>query len=105
MAKVIGVVVGGLLLLGALLVSIAFFAVALTLALIVFGYFWWKTRAIRRQMREQLHAQAQPRREYDSSESADVIEGVVISRAEYAEADRRRPEDRIEDGSSERARR
>jgi len=92
-AKVGAIVIGGALLVGGLIVSIAFFAVALAVALIAFGYFWWKTRAIRRQMREHLHAQAHKGSE---SISADVIEGVVLSRTERHET--ARPQRDVVDG-------
>ena len=36
----------------ALLFSIVFFAVVLTIALLGGGYVWWKTRALRKQMQE-----------------------------------------------------
>ena len=50
--------IGGLLALAAaFMFSLVFFAV-LAIAVLIFGvYFWWKTRALRRQMREHLDQQ------------------------------------------------
>jgi len=81
--KVIAIIVGGALLVSALVISIAFFAVAFLVAAVGFGYFWWKTRAIRRQVRE--HLQAQARQTDEVAPPADVIEGVVVSRTERSE--------------------
>ena len=51
----------GLLLLGvALMFSLVFFVVLAVAGLLFWLYFWWKTRALRRQMREQMSAQGQP---------------------------------------------
>ena len=49
----------------ALMFSVLFFAVILTAGTVALGYLWWKTRALRKQMR------MQPR-------SGEVIEGEVI---------------------------
>ena len=54
----------------ALMFSVVFFALILTLGLVAWGYLWWKSRDLRRQMREQ-----QGRRE--EAEGL-VIEGEVI---------------------------
>ncbi|MFV0663372.1 hypothetical protein [Denitromonas sp.] len=56
----------------ALVFSVVVFAVVLTVGAAVWGWFWWKTRNLRKQMRE---AQAnQPRRAQEGL----VIEGEVI---------------------------
>jgi Flp pilus assembly protein TadB len=44
--------VGAALLVAALMVSAVVFAIALVGALVIGGYVWWKTRALRRQLRE-----------------------------------------------------
>jgi hypothetical protein len=53
-------IVGGMVMVGvfalALTVSIALFAVVLTVGAIVWGYLWWKTRDLRKAMREHMHA-------------------------------------------------
>ena len=92
-AKIGSVIVGSALLVGTLVVSIAFFAVALAVAAVVFGFFWWKTREIRRQLREQLQGHTQARRPYEpATDHEDVIEGVVISRVERTAEPRRTSE-------------
>ncbi len=53
----------------ALMFSIVFFAVLLTIALVAGGYVWWKTRALRKQMRER-------------PPGGHVIEGEVIRKSE-----------------------
>ncbi len=44
--------IGAMLLAAALMLSAVVFAIALGAALVLGGYLWWKTRALRRQMRE-----------------------------------------------------
>ncbi len=39
-----------------LMFSVVFFAIVLTLGAVAWGYLWWKTRAVRRQMRERAAA-------------------------------------------------
>ncbi|NMG66393.1 hypothetical protein GPA19_15725 [Azoarcus indigens] len=41
-----------------LMFSVVFFAIVLTLGAVAWGYLWWKTRAVRRQMRERAAAGA-----------------------------------------------
>lgn len=57
----------GLLVVG-FMFSIVILAVVAVLGLIGLGYFWWKTRALRRAIREQMAAAAR-------SEQSAVIEG------------------------------
>lgn len=75
--KALAVVAGGVMVASAFVLSLAFFAIALAVVLIFGGYIWWKTRNLRRQVREELHAQMRQSQPQD-----DVIEGVVISRRE-----------------------
>ena len=58
----------------ALMFSVVFFAIILTLGLVAWAYLWWKSRDLRKQMREQ-----QGRRE--AAEGL-VIEGEVIREVE-----------------------
>jgi hypothetical protein len=58
---------GAVLLVGAIAISVAVFAVALTGVLVVGAYIWWKTRDLRKQMLE-------PRPE------GNVIEGEIIEK-------------------------
>jgi hypothetical protein len=82
MAKTAAVVVGGVILASAFVVSLAFFAFALVVVLVLGGYLWWKTRDLRRQMREQFHGPTDVHHSRRAGSSDDVIEGVVISRTQ-----------------------
>jgi hypothetical protein len=76
------VVVAGaaVMLVSAVAVSIAIFAVTLA-GLFVFGaYFWWKTRDLRKQMRSQTHSRF---------EQGDVIDAVVIREVEVRRREKR----------------
>jgi membrane protein implicated in regulation of membrane protease activity len=53
LAKVLAVAATAVLLVSAIAVSIVVFAVALTAVLVFGGYVWWRTRELRRQLREQ----------------------------------------------------
>ena len=46
--RIVGVLLGGITLVVALLFSIVIFAVILVIVAIAIGYLWWKTRALRR---------------------------------------------------------
>ena len=80
--RTLATLVGAVALAGAFVLSLAFFAVALSVILIFGAYLWWKTRELRRQMRDQVQERMAPQRA-----QGDVIEGVVLSRGE----DERRP--------------
>lgn len=54
--RVLGVAVGAVVLVAALLFSVVVFAVLLAAGVIVGGYLWWRTRALRRQLRAQMQA-------------------------------------------------
>ena len=76
-AQVLTAILGVIVLAGALMFSLVFFAVIAVAGLVLWGWFWWKTRALRRQIREQMQAQSV---EADSAPEAqgEVIEGEVI---------------------------
>lgn len=78
------VIVGGVALVGAFVLSLAFFAIAVGVAVMGGGYLWWKTRDLRKQMR----AAAQAQMSQQQQSHGDVIEGVVISR-EHSDEDMR----------------
>lgn len=82
MAKTAAIVMGAVMLVSAFVISLAFFVVALAVVLVVGGYLWWKTRDLRRQMREQLRQHDTTRPQHDHSSRADVIDGVVLSKRE-----------------------
>jgi len=52
LAKVLGVFVGAVALVLAFMFSVVALAVVSVIVLIIIGYLWWKTRDLRRQMRE-----------------------------------------------------
>lgn len=73
-------VIGGALVLGAaFMFSLVFFAVLAIAGLIFWLYFMWKTRALRRQMREQLDAQRGAQSSRPTTPAAgDIIEGEAV---------------------------
>ena len=52
LGRVLAVVTAVAMLVVALMFSIVFFAIALTVGLLIFGRIWWKTRDLRKRMRE-----------------------------------------------------
>lgn len=84
-------IVGGVAALGvfalALTFSVALFAVVITVGVVVWGYLWWKTRAVRKAMREHVEAARQARGSGAPHEAATlVIEGEVIREVPEDEA-------------------
>jgi O-antigen/teichoic acid export membrane protein len=63
--KITAVAGAGVMFLSALAISLVVFVIALTVVLGFGAYFWWKTREMRRQMRE-------------ASAGSSIIEGVVV---------------------------
>jgi hypothetical protein len=84
-AKTLSIVLGGVVLVSAFVVSIALFAIALAVVLAFGGYVWWKTRDLRRQMREQIHDSVGMQAGRRADATGDVIEGVVVSRKETSD--------------------
>jgi hypothetical protein len=74
------VLAGTVMLASAFVLSLVFVAIGLAAVLIFGGYFWWKTRELRRQLRAWMQEQQQP--------SGEVIEGEVIRRDRTLGADR-----------------
>ena len=83
LARVLALIVGAALLVGGFLVSMVFFAVAIAVALVGIGVFMWKTRHLRRQIREQMRQQNPDARRWPPADG-DVIEGTVIRSSEDA---------------------
>jgi len=69
LTRAFAIIVATALFVGALVVSVMFFAVVLAVGVVVGTYLVWKTRRVRRQMQQR----------YDDR---DVIEGTVISSKE-----------------------
>lgn len=74
LGRILGIAAGAVLLVAALMFSVVVFAFALAAGLLVWGWLWWKTREVRRQMREQMEAQ----RMGEAPPGGRVIEGEVI---------------------------
>jgi ABC-type bacteriocin/lantibiotic exporter with double-glycine peptidase domain len=77
----------GLLVLGAaLLFSFVFFAVLAVAVLLFGGYFWWKTRALRAEIRKQMQAQAEAQQSppdfvspaAQAADAGEIIEGEAV---------------------------
>lgn len=69
---------GAALLVVMLMFSALLFAAALTIGLLIAGRVWWKTRALRKQMRAQSQAFAPRPHTSDAASGGRVIEGEVI---------------------------
>jgi O-antigen/teichoic acid export membrane protein len=79
LTRILAVAGGALVLIGAIAISIVVFAVVLVVVLLFGLYLWWKTRNVRKQVREQMKAREPmhaPRAE------GSVIEGEVIRKDE-----------------------
>ena len=86
-AQVLTAIVGVLFLAGALMFSLVFFAVIAVAGLVLWLWFWWKTRALRQAIREaqiaaQASGQAESRRrsasEHAEPRAEDIIEGEFV---------------------------
>lgn len=71
------VAAGGLLVLG-FMFSVVIVAVAAVAGLLFWGWMWWRTRDLRRRMREQMDAQMQTPFGDEPSPGGRVIEGEII---------------------------
>ena len=88
--RALAVIAGGVVLVAALFVSAVVFSVLLVVGAVVGGWFWWKTRGLRRELRERL-AQMQAGQAARPGDPAgagpaqarpDVIDGDFIREAE-----------------------
>jgi len=61
LSRIVGIALGTVVIAASLLVSVVVFAVLIVVALIGGGYLWWRTRDLRRQVREQMQAAAEGR--------------------------------------------
>ncbi|SMG53185.1 hypothetical protein [Paraburkholderia susongensis] len=82
LAKVLAVVVGAGLLVVGFAVSLVMLAVVLGAGIVIGGFVWWKTRDLRKQLREQamraqeMHQQQVRERAGQRMDIGDVIEDV-----------------------------
>lgn len=85
-AQILTAIVGVVVLIGAAMFSLVFLAVIAVAGLIFSIYFWWKTRAIRARIAEQMRAQSAYRpndsQPETSAPNGDVIEGEAVRVAE-----------------------
>ncbi len=108
LTKLLGVVIGAVVVVASLLFSVVVFAIVLAVGAIAGGYLWWRTRELRRQIRAQMEAQMQaqrdasaragqgPRRDWPSEGVGAKREDVVIEGDYIREApadDARSPRD------------
>ena len=75
--KIVGVIVTVAVADVALMFSVVFFAVIAVVGVIAGSYLWWKTREVRKQMRE-FAAQNQSVMRAQSASNDEVFEGEVI---------------------------
>ena len=82
LAKVLAVVIGAALLVVGFAVSLVMLAVVLGAGIVIGGFVWWKTRDLRKQIREQViraqqtHEQQVRERAGQRMDIGDVIEDV-----------------------------
>jgi Flp pilus assembly protein TadB len=63
LTKLLGVVIGAVVVVASLLFSVVVFAIVLAVGVIAGGYLWWRTRELRKQIRAQMEAQMQAQRD------------------------------------------
>lgn len=87
LAKVAAFVLGTIMMIAAFMFSLVALAVVAVGAVVAGTWFWWKTRAVRRQIREQMAAQRQ-HGAYTERRPADgyIIEGEAVRESEPAHA-------------------
>ncbi len=88
-ARIVGVVVGVIALGLALMFSAVVFVVLAVAGLALWGYFWWRTRALRRQMQEQMERMQQQGFEPPFRQPA-ADENVIDGEAVRVDEDRQR---------------
>lgn len=75
--KIVGLIFTISLAIVALMFSAVFFAVIAVVGLITWGYLWWKTREVRKQMRE-FAEQSESMMQEQTASNDEVFEGEVI---------------------------
>jgi len=87
--RILGAVAGLLLLAGALVFSVFLFAALAILGAALWGFLWWKTRALRRHMRAHMEQMQEQARQRGASPEPDapgaVIEGEFVREDESAD--------------------
>lgn len=75
MQQLLTLIAAVLLLIPLFMVSAVVFAVVLVIGLVAFAWFWWQTRAVRRELRARMEAQQSV---WEASSSPDASSGVII---------------------------
>lgn len=90
LAKFFALVLGAALLVLGFMFSVVLLGVLVVLGLGVWGYFWWKTRDLRRMMREQqaMREQTMGQQADTSAATGHVIEGEAVIIEEVHDASR-----------------
>ncbi|HZP86712.1 MAG TPA: hypothetical protein VFB54_07810 [Burkholderiales bacterium] len=84
LGRLIAFVIGSIALVGALLFSVVLFAMVLATAVVGGGYLWWKTRALRKHVREQMQsAMRDAQRDLNGRNANDSGSDSVIIEGEY----------------------
>lgn len=79
LARIFAILAAALIAIVSLMFSIVVFAIALAIGAVVWGWLWWKTRELRKQMRQDpLFREAARQAAQGTPGQGDVIEGVVI---------------------------
>ena len=78
LGKILSLLLGATLLVLAVMFSVVALAIVAVGGVIFAGWFWWKTRALRKQIREQMQAQSVEPPDLEPMEKGEVIEGEVI---------------------------
>ena len=76
--KLLALIVGATLLILGFMFSVVVLAIVAVLGVIGFGYFWWKTRALRKAMRERPPATAFDEGQVIIDGEARVVEGELL---------------------------
>ena len=78
LAQVLTAVVGLIALVLGVMFSAVFLVVVVVAGLIFWAYFWWKTRAVRKHIREQMASQGFAQPTPEPAQDGDVIEGEAV---------------------------
>ncbi len=83
LGRIVGTALGLLLLAGAFVFSVFLFAALAVVGVVLWGFLWWKTRELRKQMRAQMERMHEQMRHPGTppgaaSSSGEVIEGEFV---------------------------
>lgn len=83
LGKLLALIVGAVLLVLGFMFSVVILAVAAVVGLVAFGWFWWRTRELRKVLREQAAAQAAQTARGPVPAEGEIIEGEAVVVEEY----------------------